>query len=120
MLKSLKILPVVLLCAACVYGDDLASSGNVTSSGSGVTSKGEPIRGLVTTKSDGRTRVVSVTLPSNAVCTTVFDELRDKESSPLNCTDGKNGTAVMRLNLEAGTPKAIAYFRGTESGPLTF
>ncbi len=86
--------------------------------GSGRTSKGKSVTGLINTRDDDRW-LVSVTDP-DAACTAVFEDREDRESTGLVCSDGNNGTAVLRLT-DHGKPRALAYFRGAAgSGTLDF
>ena len=104
------------------HGDGRSDSagyhGGEVINGYGRTSGGEQVTGLINTRDRDRW-LVSVTDP-DAACTAVFDERVDRESTALVCSDGNNGTAVLRLN-DHGKPRALAYFRGTAgSGTLAF
>lgn len=99
-------------------GGGHAYKGGEVLNGRGDTAGGGDVTGLINTRDDDRW-LVSLTVP-NATCTAVFREMKDRESTALLCTDGKNGAARLHLD-DHGKPRSIDYTRGSgASGSLRF
>lgn len=118
-MRSTAAAAFVLSLSACV---GTPGGGNtVIDTGSGFSSNGAAATGTVSARPDGAF-VVSIN-ESGFSCTSVFNEVgtpNGRSTSNLLCTDGNNGTAVLRYN-DVSAPRAVAYFRGTAgSGSINF
>lgn len=98
-----------LIVGGVVLAGCVETSGAISETGAGKTNSGETLNGFVKARGDGRD-VLSFTSSVGWTCTGAFIQPTTAPSAsfPINCTNGKNGTAVIRNN-NSGIGQTVSY-----------